>query len=143
MWLKVFYWFRLFNATSFYIRLITETIYDISTFLIILVAFLFMFANCIYVLNLYRKETDLEDSELFGNFFEGHSWLNSILNQYLLALGEFNMDAFSENGAGDKLPNSPLVWALFIGATFITQITILNMLIAIMGDTFGKVSEMK
>ena len=65
--------------------------------MIILVAFLFMFANCIYVLNLYRKETDLEDSELFGNFFEGHSWLNSILNQYLLALGEFNMDAFSEN----------------------------------------------
>ena len=26
MWLKVFYWFRLFNATSFYIRLITETV---------------------------------------------------------------------------------------------------------------------
>ena len=31
----------------------------------------------------------------------------------------------------------------FLGATFITQITFLNMLIAIMGDTFGRVSEVK
>lgn len=36
-----------------------------------------------------------------------------------------------------------IVIALFIVATFLTQITILNMLIAIMGDTFGKVTEIK
>ena len=32
---------------------------------------------------------------------------------------------------------------LFIAATFLTQVTIFNMLIAIMGDTFGKVTEIK
>jgi len=36
-----------------------------------------------------------------------------------------------------------IVITLFIVATFLTQITILNMLIAIMGDTFGKVTEIK
>ena len=36
-----------------------------------------------------------------------------------------------------------IVISLFIVATFLTQITILNMLIAIMGDTFGKVTEIK
>ena len=40
-------------------------------------------------------------------------------------------------------PNLVIVIALFIVATFLTQITILNMLIAIMGDTFGKVTEIK
>ena len=32
---------------------------------------------------------------------------------------------------------------LFVAATFLTQVTIFNMLIAIMGDTFGKVTEIK
>ena len=36
-----------------------------------------------------------------------------------------------------------IVISLFIVATFLTQITILNMLIAIMGDTFGKVTDIK
>ena len=35
------------------------------------------------------------------------------------------------------------VWGLFALSTFITQITFLNMLIAIMGDTFDKVTEVK
>ena len=35
------------------------------------------------------------------------------------------------------------VLVLFIAATFITQITFLNMLIAIMGDTFARVSEVR
>ena len=36
-----------------------------------------------------------------------------------------------------------VVVGLFIAATFLTQVTIFNMLIAIMGDTFGKVTEIK
>jgi chromosome segregation ATPase len=36
-----------------------------------------------------------------------------------------------------------VLWLFFILSTFITSITILNMLIAIMGDTFGKVTEIK
>jgi hypothetical protein len=33
------------------------------------------------------------------------------------------------------------VWLLFIGATFISQVIIFNMLIAIMGDTYGSITE--
>ena len=36
-----------------------------------------------------------------------------------------------------------LLWVLFIFTTFISQITFLNMLIAIMGDTFDRVMEQK
>ena len=59
------------------------------------------------------------------------------MNQYMLSLGEFNTDAFEFDG------KDVLVWTIFIVSTFITQITFLNMLIAIMGDTFDRVSEVK
>ena len=39
--------------------------------------------------------------------------------------------------------DSTICYLFFIGATFITQITMLNMLIAIMGDTFGRIIEAK
>ena len=58
-----------------------------------------------------------------------------LLNQYLLSLGEFSSDGFEHH------VNKILVWIIFISATFFTQITMLNMLIAIMGDTFAKVTE--
>lgn len=54
----------------------------------------------------------------------------------MVGLGEFNYDNYG--GA-----NSGLVWVFFIMATFITSITFMNLLIAIMGDTFDKVSEVK
>ena len=55
----------------------------------------------------------------------------------MLALGEFETEAYKN--AGDDM----IVWIVFVATTFITQITFLNMLIAIMGDTFARVSEVK
>ena len=52
-------------------------------------------------------------------------------------LGEFNMDGFEMH------PNTAQCYLLFIFTTFITQITFLNMLIAIMGDTFDKVIDQR
>ena len=60
-----------------------------------------------------------------------------VLNQYMVALGEFHTESYLRN------EYMPIVWMLFIMATFFTQITMLNMLIAIMGDTFDKVTENK
>ena len=71
-------------------------------------------------------------------YFEKWNTVNTLFNQYLLALGEFGLDSMS---AGS--PNMVVVVGLFIAATFLTQVTIFNMLIAIMGDTFGKVTEIK
>ena len=59
-----------------------------------------------------------------------------MLNQYELALGEFNTDGFLDENGG-----SEITWILFCLATMITQIMFLNMLIAIMGDTFERVTE--
>lgn len=50
-------------------------------------------------------------------------------------LGEFGTDRF-EGSRDDKM-----IWVMFIVSSFITNIVFLNMLIAIMGDTFTKVTE--
>ena len=55
----------------------------------------------------------------------------------MLSLGEFDLEQFQPENQ-DTLP-----WLFFIATTFIIQITFLNMLIAIMGDTFERIVENK
>ena len=66
-------------------------------------------------------------------------WLEDVLlNQYLLALGEFaTLDAYSEG----SVINKELIFLMFLCATMFTQVTMLNMLIAIMADVFEKEIE--
>ena len=55
----------------------------------------------------------------------------------MLSLGEFDTENFSNGN------NAAVIWSVFAAATFISQVTILNMLIAIMGDTYDFVTENK
>lgn len=66
----------------------------------------------------------------------GNGILDVIFNQYLLSLGEF--ETFTENFEGQF---SILILVLFNLASFCTMVTALNMIIAIMSDTFTKVNE--
>ena len=131
IWVKAFYWLKLFNSTSFYIRLIMETLIDIGYFIILFIFILMTFGNAILIMDTGREERYTKD--YFGN-----DYLNIIFDQYLLSMGEFNGDGgYFEVGA-DRA-----VLTIFIASTFVTSITFLNMLIAIMGDTFARVSEKK
>lgn len=53
----------------------------------------------------------------------------------MILLGEWDTSKFS-NG-----PHTVLLYTFFTGSTFISQIIMLNMLIAIMGDTFDHMIE--
>ena len=114
MYVKLIYWFRLFSVTSFYIRLIVETIIDIGWFFTILLTILLMYSNGFYMMNLYRIETE-GSTELIERHFSNNV-VNTIISQYLLLLGEFAdfIALFSNN------PNSTLAWMMFAGTTFIT-----------------------
>ena len=56
VWVKFFYWMRLFTATSFYVRLISETLADIQYFLILFIFILMTFGTCMEVMNEGRPE---------------------------------------------------------------------------------------
>ena len=57
----------------------------------------------------------------------------------MLSLGEFEnlVPLFSEH------PQTGFCYILFVGATFVSQVTMLNMVIAIMGDSFERITENK
>lgn len=130
LYMKLFYWLRLFGGLGFYVRMVSETIYDIGDFIILFFMCVFTFAHAIFVLN--RNSPD--DAELYGAFF-GWKPVDAIVSQYFLGLGEFAYDTFEAS------PDRALVWIYFLVATFLTNLTFLNMLIAIMGDTYGRVME--
>ena len=89
-----------------------------------------MFGIPISMINMGRTTAD--DSTLVSPFF--NNWvLDALMNQYMLSLGEFG--SLMENSASESI-ETELIMAFFFMATFFVQITMLNMLIAIMGDSF-------
>ena len=127
-------WLRLFDNTSFYVTLITKTISDILYIGFIIVIILVYIGLAMYMLELNAEKSD--DSAIIQPIFE-QFLIDSIINQYLLMLGEFHMDGFKFHA------NAALLYIFFISTTFISQITFLNMLIAIMGDTFDRVIDQR
>lgn len=63
-----------------------------------------------------------------------NDFFNSFIYSYKLSLGDFFTDTFRGENEG-------FIWGIFIVFTFLLQITFLNMLIAIMGNTFTIVME--
>ena len=64
IWMKMFDWLRLFDATSFYIKLIIQTIKDIMPFMAIFPFFMFTVGTSVYILNMEREE----DSEVMDEY---------------------------------------------------------------------------
>lgn len=72
----------------------------------------------------------MEEKHIYTQSFEGGEWANlmsSILGQFRTSVAAFDD---TDNYTG-------LVWVYFFVATFITQVTGLNMIINLMGNTFG------
>ena len=110
MYIKLFYWLRLFEATAAFIRMIYEIIEDVKPFLIFLVCAIAMFANSILLLDQNRRLTSEEDRLITPVF--GIGFLDAFVRTYLVSLGEYPIDNF---GGSD----SALVWIFFLLATFI------------------------
>jgi hypothetical protein len=136
MWVKLFYWMRLFKPFSAFIRMITEIIKDIQVFLVMLIIALGAFANIIFVLNINRKDSACTDDPSCGPIYDsvvGFAPIDALIHAYLTGLGDFNKDNYSSE-------NSAVVWVMFILATIIVQLIFLNLLIAIMGESFSRIT---
>jgi len=131
MWFKLFYWMRLFKPFSAFIRMITEIIKDIQVFLVMLIISLSAFANIIFLLNLNRMEQGHEEP-IYENLI-GFGPLDAMIHAYLMGLGDFNRDTYSSE-------NARVIWIMFILATIIVSLIFMNLLIAIMGESFSRIT---
>jgi len=128
LWIKFFYFLRIFDQTATLIRMIVEIVNDMKNFLIVLIVAIIGFSQGYYVL----QQGD-------PNNFAGPGVMNSIIYSYNLALGEFGLDYFSDGDTGTL--DAFICWFIFIIATMFVVIVLLNLLIAIMGDSFSRVME--
>jgi len=73
MWLKLFYWLRLFQVTAVFVRLITETLFDIKEFIVLIGMLILAFGNALLILHLEDKRVGGDGlfDEVFGiSFFD-------------------------------------------------------------------------
>lgn len=143
MWIKVFYWMRLFDFTAHYVKLILRIISDVKVFLTMLTIIVLAYSNFFYIIN-FNSSANEENKEFQGEDDEfryvsekvGLPVVDAILGMYLIALGEFaSMDSYTSG------PNQLSAWIMFTTSTGILLIVFMNMLIVIVSQTFETVEE--
>lgn len=127
----MFYWMRMFSSTAYYVKLIYRTLHDTQDFMIMVFIILFAFGNFFYVLNLnIRNNHDGYDPYIES--YTGIDYIDGIICAYLICLGEFNYSPFVHGQYGNRY----FLWIMFLLSSFINCVVFMNMLIAIMGQTF-------
>ena len=116
-------YFRLFDETRYMINLLNEVFKDMTSFLILLFYSTFSFALIYFIMVNNLKSNSNEKTEDFSTY---------IATAYLLNLGDFATDNYGL-----------FEWIIFFFASVINPLIMLNLLISIMGDTYGRVKEEK
>ena len=106
-----------------------------------------LFANWLYIFNISGRSINPSggQSSLYSDYTSlyqdesGSSFWNAIVHIYLISLGEFSTDDYGNRGSLQKT----VIWILFLSATFFIQITFMNMLIAIMSNTYSETMAKK
>ncbi|CDW91232.1 wd-40 repeat protein [Stylonychia lemnae] len=130
MWLKFLYFFRIIDTTAPLVRMVKEILLDMVSFSFIYIFSLLAFANAFYV---------LAQNQLFEgqstNDVAYYSVQGALRYVYLTSIGEFDHSTY--NSSKDE----HLLWVYLIITTVFLLVVLLNMLIAIMSMTFGRVAD--
>ena len=142
LWLNCFDWLRLFDSTARYMRLITETIRDLLSFLVYLVVGILATGFSILFLN-KRRQLDRKFGTEYEAIYEkrfSFDSMDAIYSQFLILIGGFEVDLqYKKN----ENPDTFLIYFFYLFSTLFSQVVIMNMLIAVMADTYARVDERK
>jgi len=111
-WIRGIGYFRLFKPTRYLIRLLIEVFKDMVPFFLIMLCAIFIFAVVFFILEV------------------GDTFTTALIHSYILAYGEFNTEDYDT-----------FTGLLFLCASVLNTLILLNLIIAIMGDTYDKVTD--
>ncbi len=121
-----------------------------STFAAVLALAMLGFGNAFYIMSLNVIQPSSSDApaddgtvpdasadeEAPSRFTGGNgNFLMALIYSFRTGLGDFSTDGY------DTVEGEPWLWIIFLLCAILIQIILLNLLIAIMGDTYGKVTE--
>lgn len=121
MYMKILYYLRAFESTGPLVSMIFTIAYDIRYVMLVLMIVIIGFAQSFWILS-------MQDGTLPFGIFKF-----AMLNLFDYMLGNFSSDF-----TGTASPNLGVV--LYIVFMFIVAILILNLIIALMGDSFARVN---
>ena len=114
MWLNFIFWLRIFKKTIFYFNLIIQTTKGMGYFFGIFVLTIFACGNAMYILNANRVPGDDGDELYATSLTEGLGYLDAVLNQLIVAVGQGDLDNYSkEKYTRDR----NLAWFVFVFVT--------------------------
>lgn len=130
IWLKLWYFLRIFESTGFLVRAILIVISEMRYFLLILLLSICAFGDSYKVMDqANNKDSQFLTKEGYSNFVGG------LYYTYLIGLGEFG-DGLGEDGYGYLYCK-----LLFLLNTVFTTIIVLNLFIAIISESFARINE--
>lgn len=121
---RMFYFLRIFDSTAPFVKAITQIVFDSRVFLMVFFIAICAFGFAFWILSndaIYKEDVIID------------STFDAMMYSYLISLGEFGMDSFEESRDFEFL------WLMFILATFFSMLILLNMLIAIMSESFTRI----
>jgi len=131
MFLKSLYYLRLISDIAPLINIIFVIVKDIKYFLVVFIIGLAAFVCAFWMIG--KNQVDLEEDESkhpsYGTFWGAFDHV------YSSSLGEFDTEKYYDN------PMSIILVTLFLLMSFFMCIHLLNMLIAMMGDSFSQNNE--
>jgi hypothetical protein len=125
IWLKFLYFMRMNRSTSKFISIIVAVIRDMKVFMLVFAIVIFSFSQSLYILS---NNNDNADKRFIDSMDA------SILFTYCIGLGSWEADNLGEK---DVI----LVYTFFILATLFLCIIMLNLLIAVVSDTYAAVDS--
>jgi hypothetical protein len=125
MWIKFLYFLRIFENTGYLIRMITEVIVDMRHFFLVLLVTIAAFGDAFLKISMSNMN---EDKQFTTNF------VDSLIFTYRMILGDFDTTEFGEEATG-------LCVALWLLCTIFNMIVMLNLLIAIISESFAKINN--
>jgi len=138
---KTFYYLKLFDEIAPLIDIILLIFTDIKYFMVIFLATNFAFSMSFFLLGKNQIQFDeVEETPEYGTIIGAmwHMWTLCLGNP---EVGFYNIPLYLENREQASQTPYLIIIAIFTG--FFILIHLLNMLIAIMGETFAKNNEIK
>lgn len=117
VWFRFISYFRIFNKTRYLIRMIREVIHDMVPFLLVLAVTTFAL-GLLFIIAKQNENVTLDKGDLFID----------VLHAWRIALGDFDTDNYNM-----------YQWVVFVMGSMINTMVMLNLIVAIMGDTYDRV----
>jgi hypothetical protein len=114
-WIRGLTYLRSFESTRIFIFLVVKMIKQLKAFISVMVGGILCFSTTYFIL---KQDT----------FVNGDGGMESLWSSFLLTLGEFDLDSMG-----------PFEKAIFVIESFLMTIILLNLIIALMSDTYEEV----